>query len=173
MFFSFLLLFVKNEWNAIVQHILSHWSEEFSTFPWTFLSTLLTSRSREDIRSVSEPHEVKLVKPPVFLIRCLHWVSLPFVHNLISWVAVWKPHGEFGVNERIWKGEKGRNKSWNKEYRKDCCNNAVFILCLNYICYIQPVFVSSWVDCRPTEQLVSLKSIMYNHSEQILLNYLL
>lgn len=49
-----------------------------------------TCRSGQQVRCVPKPHEVKLVKPPVLLVRGGHWVVTPLVHNLVSWVAVWE-----------------------------------------------------------------------------------
>lgn len=61
-------------------------------FLWPCVGVFLTRCRRQHVRGVPEPHEIKLVKPPVLLVRSGHWVLPPLVHDLVSRVAIWEPH---------------------------------------------------------------------------------
>lgn len=49
-----------------------------------------TSCRRQHIGGVPQPHEIKLVKPPVLLVGRGHRVLAPLVDDLVSRVTVWK-----------------------------------------------------------------------------------
>lgn len=115
----------------------------FLAFPRPFVAAFLTCCRCEHICGVSEPHEIKLVKPPVFLVWSFHWVSLPLVHNLVPWVAVWKPHRERVrcVKERGKAGEKDWDKSWRQRIQErlmqQCSFYCMHDLYLIYAWFIQ------------------------------------
>lgn len=60
-----------------------------------------TCCGRQHIRGVPQSHEIKLVEPPVLLVRRGHRVLAPLVDNLVSRVTVWKG----GVQSRKDKGQ--------------------------------------------------------------------
>lgn len=108
-------------------------------FLWPCVGVSLTRCRRQHIRGVPEPHEIKLVKPPVFLVRSGHWVLPPLVHNLVSRVAVWEPHRGLGC---------GRKREERQGKVEDCTK--VFIV---WMIYTNLYSKFSSTTQRPADQL--------------------
>lgn len=106
-----------------------------ATFPRPSAGAFLTCCRREHVCGVPQPHEIELIEPPVLLVRSLHRVSPPLVHNLVSWVAVWKPHREWvkWVKERERGDKSWRQRIWER-LMQQCsfyCMHDLDLICIN------------------------------------------
>lgn len=63
-------------------------SESFKLQDRKFL--FITCWCLHNIRSISESHEVKLIKSPRFLICSFYWVFSPSVNHFFLWIAICK-----------------------------------------------------------------------------------